>query len=404
MEPDSYLKSDARVRFDARPSDVLVPAASGPNPVPGIDAGLVRRFFDLCDGERTLVEVADATGIEDEALARLLETNFGTTLFAPFAVLALERAVPSSEIVRFPGSPYEIERNYWANMAAVRSRVPRLLALADRASEALTELSALHGLALAGEDGETAYLPASPAAKSGVMAGRLWEAKTGIEETSEGALLTEGPRINAALVGGRAYFRLLAAEHGDALATEERVHTDKQGLAWGRLLLARAAGEELRPWFIPPRPAGDAHFQSLFFSLAHARDAAKAGDTALAIGNLAAFHRKFVLLHPFRVANQSLAMNVVNAVLAEAMGAGLPHLVLDQIALRFEATAYAGLFACAVRNWVVTGTPIERYRELTAKKQRYFAFVGRLADADDRAARAAAEESPADARLALVRY
>src|SRR5688572_14256265 len=196
MEPDSYLKSDARVRFHARPSDVLAPAPNGPNPVPGVDAGLVRRFFDLCDGERTLVEVADATGLEGDALDRLLETNFGTTLFAPYAVLSLERTVPSSEIVRFPGSPYEIERNYWANMAAVRGRVPRLLSLADRPTEALAELSALHALALSGEDGETAYRPASPAAKSGVMAGRLWEAKPRVEETSEGALLTEGPRVN----------------------------------------------------------------------------------------------------------------------------------------------------------------------------------------------------------------
>jgi hypothetical protein len=111
---------------------------------------------------------------------------------------------------------------------------------------------------------------------------------------------------------------------------------------------------------------------------ARARDAVRRGERAAALSALATFHQRFVRLHPFRAGNQSLAMNVVNAVLRELQGAGIPHLVLDQLALRFDEGAYARLFARAVNAWTVAGSPLERYRALTERKARYFALLGAL--------------------------
>lgn len=403
MATDFYLMSDPKVRFDARPDDILVPGPGTTHTAGGSDPDLSRRLLELCDGTRTFGAALSTLGLEREEGAALLEASFGTTLFAPHAVVELERRIPSSDIVRFPGSPYEIVRNYWSNMAAVRDRLPTLLDLADRPAEALAELCRLHRVALLGSDGASEYLPLSPVARKGIDAGTLFHRATRVEETPSGALITEGPHVNAALLGGHAYWALLAEEQSDREALEERTHEDEAGLSWGRVVVARARDEQPKPWFVPPRPLTPAHGARLFEALARARDAGRRGNGDEAVRALADFHQKFVRLHPFQAGNQSLAMNVVNGLLTELSGAGIPHLVLDHLALRFDRRAYADLFLRAVRSWSVTGTPVGRYRALTDKKQRFFALVGRLSAATDaEAARAVRDASPDDARLALL--
>src|SRR5262249_54550450 len=137
-------------------------------PLPNVAADAARRFFTLLDGEVTLERACRAAPLDAPARAALLSATFGLALFAPHGVTALEREVSGVDIVRFPGAPYEIERTYWENMAAVRRRSARLEeALADPAA-ALRELSALHVVALLGESGRNFYRPASRVANNGV--------------------------------------------------------------------------------------------------------------------------------------------------------------------------------------------------------------------------------------------
>jgi hypothetical protein len=411
---DAYLYTDARVRFDARDDDVLVAAKGLSASAVGtgtrleasmLDGGIdvpdapfepVARFLGALDGERTLAKARVGAGLTNDAARRLLDRAFGIALFAPLAVALLERAVPSAEIVRFPGSPYEIPRNYWQNMASVRKLVPSLVERAREPEAALAVLRRLHVVALLGEDASSFYRPASPIAKKGVWPSRLWLTPTRTVETASGTRLVEGPRVGARFLGGDRYGALLAELSGDPGATAERLeHRDEAGLDWGRVLFGRADGDaKAAPWFCPPRPLTLRHVASLFESLAARR--------------VADFHQKFMRLHPFRAANQAVAMSVVNAVLGERAGdgrpsSGIPHLILDHLALRLAPPAYRKVFDLATRVWSAEGSPAERARLYGERKLRYYAFVECIARAPSAAeARAIAVASPDDAELALL--
>jgi len=96
-------------------------------------------------------------------------------------------------------------------------------------------------------------------------------------------------------------------------------------------------------------------------------------------------------------------MNLVNSVLARVTGAGMPHLVLDHLALRWSNAAYRRLFALAADVWCISGAPAQRLARLLAMKRDYFALVAQLTTAEDAAAaRVAAETAPEAARLALL--
>jgi hypothetical protein len=417
-----YLKSETRVRFEARDGDVLVtlpgaavrPTATGselvggalprPLPLPGVAEQPARRFFALLDGEVTLERACRAAPLDASERASVLGASFGVALFAPHAVTALERQVSGSDIVRFPGAPYELERPYWENMAAVRRAEVRLEAALADPEAALRELSALHVLALMGESRRNFYRPASRVAKHGVSPGALWQTPSRTEETPDGTRFLEGPRVHVPLLGGKGYGALLAELSGDPEATLERRELSEGGLDWGRVLTGMAVGDrEPATWFTPPRPITREHVARLFSALASAVTAAAARQRADALASLADFHQCFVRLHPFRACNQALAMNLVNAVLARVTGAGMPHLVLDHLALRWSSTAYRRLFTLAADAWCVPGAPAERLARLLALKRDYFALVTQLTSAKDAAAaRVAAETAPEAARLALL--
>ena len=412
---DAYLYTDPRVRFDARPDDVIVaapglvasafeggtrlesPALPRALEIPGVPRDRVERFLGSLDGERTLAAATLEAALSAAETAAVLTGAFGVALFAPLAVLALERAVPSADIVRFPGSPYEIPRNYWQNMASVRERVPRLLETLKKPALALTELRRLHALTLLGDDEQSFYRPASPIAKKGIGPSRLWLAPSRTVETDTGTRFVEGPRVSARFLGGERYGALLAELAGDPDAASEPLeHRDGTGLDWGRVVVARADGDErAAPWFCPPRPLTERHVASLFESLAD--------------GRVADFHQKFMRLHPFRAANQAVAMSIANVALARAAvgggrgASGIPHLILDHLSFRLVPAAYRAVFALAAREWTVTGSPAERLNAYGERKRRYYAFVERIARASDQAeARAIAEGATGDARLSLL--
>jgi hypothetical protein len=118
---------------------------------------------------------------------------------------------------------------------------------------------------------------------------------------------------------------------------------------------------------------------------------------------LACFHQRFIRLHPFRCANQCLAMNLVNLVLNLSYGAGMPHQVLDHFALRLSEAAYERLFATAVEHYLLPDAgPLERYQELGRRKRGAYAFIAKVAGCRSLPeALELVQSAPAEARLAL---
>lgn len=397
-----YLFADATLRFGVQARDQLRTLA-GTLSIPGVARATAERIAALIDGERTLAELRLIAGADRPALERIVEQGFGRVLFAPAALSALEVRVPGTELVRFVGSPYEIVRTYWENMADVRE-----LALATEAElatddSALRWLRRLHVVSLLGRKLDNFYRPPSRITNNGVRPGALYERATELLRTANATLILSGPRVGSGLLGGKHYAALLFAEDPAALA-DERAPLEYAGVAWGELVHAQSPEETSKNcWFLPPRPLDERHFQALFSAYRSALQHAHAGEQAETIGALARFNYRFVRLHPFRCANQSLCMNLVNSVLARALGAGIPHLLIDQLALRTTEAHYAELFRRAVRAHALPAlSTSERWSALRAKKQESYALIERLqraADLSEAASLVAANPGAASAAL-----
>lgn len=420
---EDYLYADRVARFQPRDEDVLVMPAdvqvvtSGPEPLlrsaagvtvtlVGVSAPGAIQIAGALTGSRCLAEIEDLPGVSERDLSRFLRSAFGVMVFAPVAVQALEVQVSAAEITRFPGSPYEIVREYWENMAAVRRRLADRWDQVSDGGACLRLLRELHVLSLMGEELDCYYLPASPIRAKGVNPGALLAGRARTVETPNGTLFLSGPRANVSHIGGDIYHRVIYECAGDPAASQpHREFPDEQGVDWGRTILARARGDEqARSWFCPPRPLNRAHLGVLAGGLAAAARAQRAGIPEQVLSELAQFHYAFVHLHPFRCANQCLAMSVINHVLRLALGVGIPHLILDHLALRLTRPAYERVFREAARQFVVT-TPdaVARYRELNARKHRSYAMIERInrCVGVPEALRLVQAE-PEEARLALV--
>ena len=145
------------------------------------------------------------------------------------------------------------------------------------------------------------------------------------------------------------------------------------------------------------------HFECLFVELSDALSAVARGEQEAAIRSSARFHWRYVHLHPFRCANQCVAMNMVNWLLGRALGAGIPHLLLDPFAVRLQLEAYVQLFARSVANLIEEAEPATRYRRLRDKKRLSFSGMQRVAEAGSRqAARAVMKNYPEEAEAALL--
>jgi hypothetical protein len=352
-----YLFAEQRVRFEPRKDDRvvvrpgltanmgkrkaarLVDAAAGIDlPVPGVSAKQATALLRATDGERRLLEVQWAAGVDRATMGAWLRATFGKLVFAPDAVAALEARIPGSDVVRFPVAPYAIERAYWENQADVRERLSP--GPPGPTSEFLRWLRELHVTTLMGASLDRFYKPASPIADRSVRPGALFEDPVRCLDGRDGPIYLDGPRVHLPTLAGEAYQRALRDSVRD------------QPLAdWGRVVVARSEMEpEAKTMFLPPRPMGDEHFEALRQAFVEAEGAI---DEASTIQACAAFHQRWVRLHPFRCANQSLAMNIVNAWLARRFGSGIPHLLLDHLALEYGESAYAELFRRAVAVYVI---------------------------------------------------
>jgi hypothetical protein len=390
-----YLFSRECPRFEPRKDDVVVamPGLSAKKRgggcrlvADGVDlslksvpAGPAQALLDAMDGERCLLEARWTAGVDAALLGRFLRGTFGLVVFAPHAASRLEARMSGAQIVRFPTAPYAIERPYWENMIAVRDRYARATGSSD---EVLTDpdrfvalLRELHVISLMGETLESFYKPASPIADRVVAPGRFYEAAPRLMETTSGNVYLDGPRVKVPWLGGESYHRALARDLGDPSSLEPSRTFTRDGLDWGQVVTARSErDDEPVAMFLPPRPLTPGHVEVLRQALLEAERSIDRPDAALAA--CARFHRAWVQLHPFHCANQSLAMNLVNAVLERSHGAGIPHLVLDHLALRLSDEAYEEAFRRAVAGFAVSeDDPARRLAMLDERKRRSFAVI-----------------------------
>jgi hypothetical protein len=418
---EGYLFAEARARFEAQDGDVLrAPAdlivkstktgvelgsasSGGSVVISGVTRPSAERLLALIDGQARFGELRLLAGSERPALERLVRGALGLALFVPAAVAALEASLSGAELVRFVGTPYELVRAYWENMRDVRETAQATLATWADSADFTRWLRRLHVIALMGQDLSRFYRPASKITQQGVRPGALYTTHTQALESERGTLLVSGPRVGVALVGGEHYHALLCAEDPEALVPARSLF-DEDGVPWGRVVTGRALDDaEDAAWFCPPRPLLPEHFAKLFAAYAQALEAAKREQTERASEQIARFHYRFVRLHPFRCANQSVSMNLVNLVLSRSRGFGIPHLLLDQLALRLSESAYVQVFLRAQSAHGFVGPAAERWAKLRQQKILAYALIERLKAARDlpEAKRLAAAD-PAGAGAALI--
>lgn len=422
-QPRDYLFSDPKPRFEPRKDDVVIAmpglsvrrkggrtllTSTNPPvdlPLAGLGAREAERILSAFDGTRCLLEVRWEAGVDGPTFAKFLRATFGLVLFAPEAVASLEQRISGVEITRFPGAPYGIERPYWDNMADVREHFLAREGLCSTRETFEQALREMHVLALMGRSLSSYYKPASPVSDRVVAPGAWFLEPPRLKRSPVGTLFLDGPRANVSLLGGAGYHEALyeSVDDRDALGLQRSFVVD--GVEWGRFVTARSERDEhFGPWFCPPRPIRDEHFEHLRALLEEATEAADRRDEPRVVQRLAGFHQGFARLHPFHCANQSIAMNLANALLARVNGAGIPHLVLDHLALRLSDEAYARIFSRAVRAFtVVDPDPANRLATLTERKARSFALIESLGKSRDRAQRSEIVASDPDAaRWALV--
>ncbi|MGC4095269.1 MAG: hypothetical protein QM756_46570 [Polyangiaceae bacterium] len=421
---DDYLFSEPRVRFELRDADCPVAPPlevrtsprgckltsaqfGGPLEVSQVEASVAQRWLPLFDGHTSVAELRERAGDEQPALDALLAGTFGRLVFAPLAVAELEARVSGTELVRFVSTPYEVERAYWENMADVREWSSTLERANDVAAF-VRALRRLHVLALLGRSLNNYYRPASRINAKAAQPGALFDAPSETCETPEGTLLLSGARVGAVLVGGRNYQAVVGAHDPESLEPVRSLR-DAAGLEWGRLVQGRAPDEtETRSWFLPARPLSDAHVRALFDAYVTAERLSRqsfASEAAVAKLShaLARFHYRFVRLHPFRCANQSLSMNLCNGVLLRALSKSMPHGLLDLFALRLSEPAYEIVFERAVRHGALGGiSPAQRWATLRQQKADVYALVKQLQGANPAALAELTERNRAAASVALI--
>ena len=436
---EDYLYADNRTRFRLEEDDEVITAtdiqlqqrgettyltsASGTRAAVSLPLPVVRAVLGAMSELVPLRVLRQRVTASADALEQLLGATLGRVVFCPLAVYGLEKRVSGLEITRFAVSPYEVSRPYWLNMAVVRERCVSELDAVDSPAALCAWLQSLHASALLGEGGNSFYLPLSPIARSGVHPGKLLEDPTVLEQTARGIRIVSGPRVDAAWVGGRAYNELLAESAGSELrgvetslasqtGTNAKVEPEPgeararhvRGVPWGRLVEAYAHDEPTcRRWFLPSRPLMAEHWTTLFIALGSARVAADKGELEATCRALALFHQRFIQLHPFHCGNQSVAMNLVGALLTRAGAVGIPHLILDHLALQLSADAYSRVFARAVRYYARAHLGIvERYRALAEDRERVMDLFERLRDATTDQGRTQLRAAPDAASAALL--
>jgi hypothetical protein len=97
-------------------------------------------------------------------------------------------------------------------------------------------------------------------------------------------------------------------------------------------------------------------------------------------------------------------MTLVNGLLGHGNLAPVPHLILDQLALRLSRDAYGRLFRRVVKAWSLSNlSPEERQRKHIEQRTHLDRFVSHIGQAESlELAEAAVQTEPLAARVALL--
>jgi hypothetical protein len=422
---ESYLFLEPRVRFSPEPDDrlCLVKGATARREgkrvsithnatgakvfVEGLELSLVERILSAIDGTHSLLAAQLTAQASSHEFDTFLRATFGTFVLCPNTMSAFESQVSASTLVRFPGSPYEVDRGYWSNMIDVRHDWESTGNALNHVHEFAQFLKRLHVVSLIGRSGRSFYRPSSPiVSKSGARAGVFYDVPTKTLQELGMTLFIDGPRVSAPFVGGQRYHELLARSLQDPGALlQDREIRDENGVSWGKVTVGQARHDSAKEaWFIPPRPILPIHLDTLY-ALYKSTLHSERVEPNERLRSIARFHYFFVRLHPFACANQSLSMNLVNGLLERADHTGLPHLILDQLALRLSPEAYTHVFERVTRAWSTRPctTPEERLARLLARRKEMDILVGAIAQAKDLdEAKQRVHDAPNAARSALL--
>ena len=160
---------------------------------------------------------------------------------------------------------------------------------------------------------------------------------------------------------------LLAAYADDALVPDGHTHRDGT-TEWSHVRVYNA-GYGPTHYSIPASTVTEAHLDQLAELLSEALSC-----TGSPARTLAAFHQRFVQLHPFASGNQCVVMNLVNQVLDGRSEGGIPHLRLDYFALLSSPEIYADIFERALAVYRVPGddTAFERLAAQRLAAEAFF--------------------------------
>ncbi len=95
---------------------------------------------------------------------------------------------------------------------------------------------------------------------------------------------------------------------------------------------------------------------------------------------------------------------MINCLLNRTNGSGMPQVVLDHLALRFECADYQRLFGRAVAAWSTTESgPTARHQDRMRKRQLLDQLVAQLdASKAETESASLSNDNPEAARLALL--
>ena len=312
------------VEVEPQADHLRVRSRLGVTRVDGLAGDQLHALLGALDGARSVRNIVRASSLAPKDAHVALESCLGIAFEVPAAIDRLEQKILGPEICRLPKTPYSIDRSYWSNMGDVRAALAELGGhVAD--GEAFTRfLRGLHVTAVMGGDLACFYKPASPVSDTDVFPGRLRTAHVVVDIRSH-------QLAHVVLYGALNGVPVVSLQHRD------------DDLSWGELVL-----RESGPLFVAPQPER-AHFASLASVLRDLMVAARDRAIPEMLARMARFHARFVRLHPFSCANQSLAMNLVNHYMMATVSQYVPHLDLDFFALALPEREYERVFARACR-------------------------------------------------------
>lgn len=291
-----------------------------------INVDIARSILEQCNGTHTVADLGRMA--EDrEQVNVLLNSCLNELIVVPDVISNYESKIRGVEVSRLPLGAYFIDRNYWQNMADLRSSLPILEDPKVTGQELKNIFRRFHIIATMGSDLDCFYKP-----HDNIQPGNFSLYQPYVAKFSEVSMYSTFTCV------------FFGEENLDQLLVN---YKDEEGLEWGYSKRTREYNKYGRMFF-GARPLTDQHFDSLALDLSHINEALVNSNTDQLILKLAVFHQKFVRLHLFSYVNQSIVMNIVNYFLLKGTGTIIPHLALDVLALELSTTSYLKVFKNAV--------------------------------------------------------